>query len=162
RAIEKSLPLSRRRKLHQKAIEALKAAGQTRPSEIAHHAEHAGDVPTLVTFARRAGEEAAQARAPREAAAHFAAMLRHRQALEPEQIAAALERHAEQSYLMGASDLVRLSMSEAAQMRRATGDAIALGLDLTKLTRYSWMCGRRADAERNIAEAISVLEGVGA
>ena len=158
RAIEESLPLSRRRKLHQMTIEALKSAAAARPSEIAHHAERAGDIPTLVAFARRAGEEAAQAGSPREAAAHFAAMLRHREALGPDKIVTALELHAEQSYLAGAADVAAQSMREAAQMRRAAGDAIGLGRDLTRLTRYSWVCGQRPEAERYIAEAIAVLE----
>jgi DNA-binding CsgD family transcriptional regulator len=162
RAIEESLPISRRRKLHQNAVEALKSASQTRPSEIAHHAEHAGDVPTLVEFAKRAGEEAARAGAPREAAAHFAAMLRHREALGPDLVVGTLELHAEQSYLTGASDAAVQSMREAAEIRRAAGNAVALGRDLTRLTRYSWMSGRRTDAERYVAEAITVLEAAGA
>jgi DNA-binding CsgD family transcriptional regulator len=160
RAIEESLPPSRRRNLHQKTVDLLKSAG--RPSEIAHHAEYAGDVATLVKFARRAGEEAARARSPREAAAHFATLLRHREALEPGQIVGTLELHAEQSYLTGASDVAVISMREAAELRRAAGDAVTLGRDLTRLTRYSWICGRRADAEAYVAEAIAVLEETGA
>jgi DNA-binding CsgD family transcriptional regulator/tetratricopeptide (TPR) repeat protein len=161
RAVEGSLSLSRRRSLHRKAVEALKSATGARASEIAHHAELAGDIATLLTFARRAGEAAARAGSPREAAAHFAAMLRYREALGPELTAATLEQHAEQSYLMGASDVAKQSMGEAAEMRRAMDDAIGLGRDLTKLTRYSWVCGQRTDAERYIAEAVAVLEMAG-
>lgn len=160
RAIEESLAPSRRRNLHQKAVELLKAAG--RPSEIAHHAEHAADIATLITFARRAGEEAVRAGSPREAAAHFATLLRHREALTPEEIARNLELHAEQSYLMGACEAAVTSMREAAEMRRAAQDVLALGRDLTRLTRYSWICGRRVDAENYVAEAIAVLEAAGA
>jgi DNA-binding CsgD family transcriptional regulator/tetratricopeptide (TPR) repeat protein len=162
RAIAESLALSRRRALHQKAVEALQSAGDARPSEIAHHAEHAGDIPTLMASAKRAGEEAARTGSPREAAAHFSAMLRHRQALGAELIVATLELHAEQSYLKGAAEVAVISMQEAAEMRRAAGDRIALGRDLTRLTRYSWVCSRRDDAERYVAEAIRVLEEVGA
>jgi len=158
RAIAESLAPSRRRALHQKAIDALQAAGQARSSEIAHHAEQAGDIATLIDFAQRAGEEAARAGSPREAAAHFAAMLRHRQALAPDAIVGILERHAEQSYLTGASDVAVNSMREAAELRRAAGDGIALGRDLTRLTRYFWICSQRDEAERAIAEAIDVLE----
>ncbi|HET7085516.1 MAG TPA: AAA family ATPase [Rhizomicrobium sp.] len=160
RAVEESLPPSRRRNLHQKAVELLKSAG--RSSEIAHHAEYAGDIATLMTSARRAGEEAARAGSPREAAAHFATLLSHREALGPEQIAGTLELHAEQSYLTGASAVAVISMREAAQLRRAAGDWVALGRDLTRLTRYSWICSQRADAENYVAEAIAVLEKAGA
>jgi DNA-binding CsgD family transcriptional regulator/tetratricopeptide (TPR) repeat protein len=162
RAIVESLPPSRRRALHQQAIAALQAASQERPSEIAHHAEQAGDIATLVRFAQRAGEDAVRAGSPREAAAHFAAMLRHRPALAPDRIVGTLELHAEQSYLMGASDVAVISMREAAEMRRAAGDAIALGCDLTRLTRYAWICSQRDEAERYVAEAIAVLEQAGA
>ncbi len=158
RAIAQSLAPSRRRSLHQKAVQALQSARQSRPSEIAHHAEEAGDIPTLVAFAQRAGEDAVGAGSPREAAAHFAAMLRHRPALDPEAIVGILERHAEQSYLMGASDVAVTSMREASEMRRAAGDWVALGRDLTRLTRYAWICSQRDEAERYVAEAIAVLE----
>jgi DNA-binding CsgD family transcriptional regulator/tetratricopeptide (TPR) repeat protein len=162
RAIAQSLLPSRRRALHQKALHALQSARQARPSEIAHHAEQAGDIPTLVASARQAGEDAVRAGSPREAAAHFAAMLRHRQALAPDAIVEILERHAEQSYLMGASHVAVISMREAAEMRRATGDWVALGRDLTRLTRYYWVCSRRDEAEQAVTEAIAVLEKAGA
>jgi len=158
RAIAESLAPSRCRALHQKAVEALQAAGQARPSEIAHHAERAGDIPTLLAFAERAGEEAARAGSPREAAAHFAAMLRHRAALAPEAVVSTLERHAEQSYLMGAADIAVISMREAAELRRAAGEDVALGRDLTRLTRYYWVCSLRDEAEAAVGEAIAVLE----
>ena len=81
RAIEASIAPARRRALHQKVVDVLKRRSDARAGEIAHHAERAADVASLLTFAQRAGEEAARAGAPREAAAHFAAVLRHRDAL---------------------------------------------------------------------------------
>jgi hypothetical protein len=39
-------------------------------------------------------------------------------------------------------------------------DVLELGRDLTRLSRYSWICGRRQDAEGFIAEAIAVLERI--
>ncbi|MBI1361547.1 MAG: helix-turn-helix transcriptional regulator, partial [Alphaproteobacteria bacterium] len=161
RAIEDCLPPGKRRSLHQHIVELLEADPSARASEIAHHSELAGNIPAVVKYAQRAGEEAAREGAPREAASHFAAVLRHRRYLGPEQTLAILELHAEQSYLMGAAELAVELMTEAAELRRASGDAIGLGRDLTRLTRYSWICGSRANAERFVTEAIAVLETLG-
>ena len=158
RAIEASLAPTRSRALHQRVVDVLKRRADARASEIAHHAERAGDMAALLKFARLAGEEAARAGAPREAASHFAAMLRHRNALPPSLVVETLERHAEQAYLMGSSDLAMISMSEAAELRRRANDTLKLGQDLSRLTRFAWMCARRFDAEQFVKEAIAVLE----
>ncbi|MEP6549044.1 MAG: AAA family ATPase [Gammaproteobacteria bacterium] len=158
RAIESSIAPVRLRNLHQKVVDVLKKRSDARAGEVAHHAELAGDITALLKFALRAGDEAARAGAPREAASHFAAMLRHREALDPGHTVEVLERHAEQAYLMGAADVAMISMTEAAHYRRAAEDVIGLGRDLTRLTRFAWMCGRRAEAERYIEEAIAVLK----
>jgi DNA-binding CsgD family transcriptional regulator len=157
RAIEGSISAMQLRSLHQRVVDVLKRRSDARAGEVAHHAERAGDVPALLKFAQRAGENAARDGAPREAAAHFLAMLRHRDALGA-MLADVLERYAEQAYLAGSADLAMASMTEAAQLRRTAGDVLALGRDLTRLTRFAWMCGRRADAERFVAESIAVLE----
>jgi DNA-binding CsgD family transcriptional regulator len=158
RAIEASLAPTRSRALHQKVVDVLKRRADARAGEISHHAERAGDIAALLKFARLAGEEAARAGAPREAAAHFAAMLRHRDALPPGLMVETLERHGEQAYLMGSSDLAMISMTEAAELRRRANDTLSLGRDLTRLTRFAWMCARRAEAERFVEEAIAVLQ----
>jgi DNA-binding CsgD family transcriptional regulator len=158
RAIESSIAPTRRRALHQRVVDVLKRRSDARASEIAHHAERAGDTAALIKYARRAGEEAVRAGASREAAAHFAAMLRHREALDPALTVETLERHAEQAYLMGSADLGMISMREAAELRRRANDTIKLGHDLTRLTRFAWMCGLRAEAERFVEEAIAVLQ----
>jgi DNA-binding CsgD family transcriptional regulator/tetratricopeptide (TPR) repeat protein len=158
RAIEASIAPTRRRALHQKVVDVLKRRTDARAGEIAHHAERAGDSAALLKFARLAGEEAAKAGAPREAASHFAVMLRHRDALPPDLMVETLERHGEQAYLMGSSDLAMISMAEAAELRRRANDTLKLGQDLTRLTRFAWMCARRAEAERFVDEAIAVLQ----
>ena len=159
RAIEGSIAPTRRRGLHQKVVDVLKRRADARASEIAHHAELAGDTAALLKFALLAGEAAVRARAAREAAAHFAAMMRHREAMEASLVVETLERHAEQAYLMGSADLAMVSMREAAELRRRDHDMLKLGQDLTRLTRFAWMCGLRAEAERFVEEAIAVLQG---
>jgi DNA-binding CsgD family transcriptional regulator/tetratricopeptide (TPR) repeat protein len=159
RAIEASIAPARRRALHQAIVNELVRRPNARASEIAHHAEHAGDVAALTRFAWRAGDEAARAGAPREAAAHYGTVLRHRESLGPPTIVELLEVYAEQCYLMGAADIAMSSMEEAAQHRRAAGETVKLGRDLTRLARFAWMCADRHRAEDFAAEAIRVLEG---
>jgi len=160
RAIEASIAPARRRALHQKVVDVLKRRSDARASEIAHHAERAADVAALLKFAHRAAEEAARAGAAREAAAHYAAVLRHRDALDANLLVEVLEQHGEQVYLMGGGDTAMVSMTEAADLRRRANDTLGLGRDLTRLTRFAWMCGRRAEAERFVEEAITVLQSV--
>jgi DNA-binding CsgD family transcriptional regulator/tetratricopeptide (TPR) repeat protein len=158
RAVEDSIAPTRRRAMHQKVVDVLKRRADARASEIAHHAERAGDVAALLKFAQRAGDAAAAGGAPREAAAHFGAMLRHREAMSPSIVVETLEQHAEQAYLSGSADRAMSSMMEAAELRRRAKETLKLGRDLTRLTRFAWMCARRADAEAFVEEAISVLE----
>jgi DNA-binding CsgD family transcriptional regulator/tetratricopeptide (TPR) repeat protein len=160
RAIEASIAPSRRRALHQAVVDELIGRSTARASEIAHHAERATDFAALLTFARRAGDEAARAGAPREAASHYRALLAHRPSLETAVTVEVLECFAEQSYLMGAADAAMSAMLEASAERRALGHFAELGRDLTRLSRYAWMCGRRLDAEGFVAEAIAVLEQI--
>jgi DNA-binding CsgD family transcriptional regulator len=158
RAIEHSIPATRRRTLHQKAVDLLMRRSDARAGEIAHHAERAGDVKALLKFAQRAGHEAARATAHRESAAHFSTVLRHRNELDHGALVSILEVHAEQSYLMGSSGAAMTSMAEAAEIRRRAHDDIGLGRDLMRLTRFAWMCGHRAEAEIFIDESIAVLQ----
>lgn len=158
RAVETSIAPGRRAAFHQRVIDVLMRRSDARASQIAHHAERAGDIAALLEFAHRAAEEAARAGAPREAAAHFATMLRHRDSLSSDLLLEALEKCSQQAYLMGDPDIAMISMTEAAELRRRAKDILGLGRDLTRLTRFAWMCGRRADAERFVAESIAVLE----
>jgi DNA-binding CsgD family transcriptional regulator/tetratricopeptide (TPR) repeat protein len=158
RAIETSLAPGRRRELHQKVVNVLRPNPDARASEIAHHAERAGDISAFIEFTRRAADEAARTGASREAAAHYGAMLRQRQALSPADVMDTLEQHARQAHLWGDAHTAMTSMTEAAELRRRSGDRIGLGRVLTQLTRIAWMCGRRAEAEKAVEEAIEVLE----
>jgi DNA-binding CsgD family transcriptional regulator len=160
RAMESSIAPSRHRELHQAVVNELVRRPTARASEIAHHAERAADVPALLKFARHAGDEAARAGAAREAASHYSAILAHRPSLDETVAVELLECFAEQSYLMGAADRAMSAMLEASSRRRLLGNVLELGRDLTRLSRYSWICGRRQDAESFIAEAIVVLERI--
>ena len=95
-AVEESLSATQRRKFHALVVKELRRR-ESRVSEVAHHAERADDIPALLEFSEIAGHEATLAGAPREAAAHYATMLRSRHAIDPERLVRVLEMHAEQS-----------------------------------------------------------------
>jgi len=158
RAVEASLAPAQRRGLHQRIVDHLRAQPQARASEMAHHAERAGDLVALLGSARRAGDEAESAGAPREAAAHFATLLRHRDRLGADAVIEALERHAVQSYLAGDPAQAHRSMREAVAQRRRAATPIPLGRALGWMTRFAWLLGRRAEAEGHAREAIEVLQ----
>ncbi len=157
-AIEASIAPTRQRALHQAVVEILVARTNARASEIAHHAERAANVEMQLKFGRIAGDEAARAGAPREAAKHYGAMLKHRDRLEASILPDTLERYADQSCFIGMSDVAMTAMKEAAALRRRAGDTLKLGHDLTRLTRFAWMHGLRREAESFVEEAIEVLE----
>jgi DNA-binding CsgD family transcriptional regulator/tetratricopeptide (TPR) repeat protein len=160
RAVEQSIAPSQRRPLHRKVVQELKLRTNARASELAHHAALAGDVAALLEFSRLAANQAARAGAPHEAAAHYRGMLGHRAHLDATTLVETLECCAEQSYLMGDADNAMSFMTEAAQLRRAANDTLSLGRDLTRLTRFAWISGQRAEAERYARESIAVLESL--
>jgi DNA-binding CsgD family transcriptional regulator len=158
RAVEESIAPAQRQSLHRAVVKELKLRPDSRASEIAHHAALAGEIAALIKFSQLAAEQAARAAAPREAAAHYRSMLRHRAQLGSTSLVETLECCAEQSYLMGDAGNAVTFMTEAAQLRRGAGDCIALGRDLTRLTRFAWISGQRAAAERYAQESIAVLK----
>ena len=79
--LEDELPPDRRVSLHRAVLAAL--AGRGEPARLAHHAAAAGDDDAVLEHSQAAGERATRLGAHREAAAHFAAALRHAGGLEP-------------------------------------------------------------------------------
>ena len=158
RAVEQSIAPAQRRALHRRVVKELKLRPDSRASEIAHHAALAGEIGSLLDFSRLAADQAARAAAPHEAASHYRTMLRHRSHLSAGALVETLENCAEQSYLMGDVANAVTFMTEAAQLRRGAGDAIGLGRDLMRLTRFAWISGQRAAAECYAHESIAVLE----
>jgi DNA-binding CsgD family transcriptional regulator len=159
RAVEQSIAPTRRQSLHRKVVKELLLRLDSRASEVAHHAALGADIDALLRFSRLAATEAARAAAPREAAAHYSTMLRHRSYLDARTLVETLENCAEQSYLMGDAANAMTFMTEAGELRRSAGDTLGLGRDLTRLTRFAWISGQRASAEAYARESIAVLEG---
>ena len=157
RAVEESLPASRRRGLHTQVLTALRALGAD-PARLVHHAERAGDVDTLVEVAPLAARAAAAAGAHREAAAHY------RRALElGDRYPDAARADLLEAFTVEASTTCRIgealqAAERALALREARGEPSGIGRNLRRLSQLFWFAGRRADMERRLAAALEVLE----
>lgn len=160
-AIESATSPVRRLALHRIALAALADAGHDADlAALAHHAEAAGDVASVVRWAPRAAEQAASSRAHREAAAQYARALRFADA-EPVSVRAELlERCAHECYLTAQMDEAIAAQQAAVTCYQELGDRRAEGNALRALSRLLFFAGRVHEAEPIAVEAVDLLEGV--
>lgn len=160
RAVEESLPPTKRRELHAGVLLALSSRPEIGAARLAHHAAGAEDPDAVVRYASAAAAQAAAVGAHRESAAHYAAALRHGETLELRHRAELQERLAYEYYL---TDRIEASLDArlaALQHWTALGDDLKRGDTQRWLSRLSWFMGRRADAERYSRDAIETLEAL--
>ncbi len=163
RAIEQSLTVAQRRRLHQRALTRLSALDPTDHRTLAHHALHAGEDAIAVEHALAAAARLAGLGAHREAAAQYQLALR----AEPAQPVATTERAAMFEALAYECYLTD-RIPEAIAARRRALELYELTVDQTKvgdtqrwLSRLSWFLGRNEDAERYAARSVHTLEQLG-
>ncbi|HZT16324.1 MAG TPA: AAA family ATPase [Gaiellaceae bacterium] len=159
-AIEDSLGPRRRIQLHARALALLRAPPDGPPdlARLAHHAEAAGDVASVLELAPAAAEHAAAVGAHREAAAHYARALRAGGHLPPAARADLLVRLAHECYVTDQYDVGIAALEEAIEHRRAERDRRGEGEALRWLSQFLWCPGRTAEAEQRAREAVAVLE----
>src|SRR5690606_3173322 len=88
--------------------------------------------------------------------------LRFAAGLSAEARAELLETRAYEEYLLDRQPQATAAREEALRIWRRLGDRRREGATLRWLSRLAWSSGRRADAERYAAEAIALLEPLGA
>jgi DNA-binding CsgD family transcriptional regulator len=158
-AVAGALPLGRRTDLHRGLVEALRAAAHpVDPARLAHHAAAAGDDEAVVEYATRAGRRAAEIGAHREAAAHYAAVLRRTTNLPPRRRAELLELRSYECYLTNELAASAQARQEALACWRQAGDALRIGDSLRWLSRLYWFLTRTEDAAAAGTAAVEVLE----
>ena len=162
-AVESSVPVGRRRRLHARLLDVLRAPldSPPDPSRLAHHAELAGNAPAVLEFAVAASRIAASSGAHREAAAQLRRALDHAGALPPAERVPLLERFAMEAQLTGLSGDAAAAWEQAAEIHHAAGNALAEGACLAWLTFPYIRLGRSDDAEVASRAAIDVLEPLG-
>ncbi len=159
RAVHEAISPLRRRELHVAALELLKSTQQARAAELVHHAQHGGAAHDVVTYSRRAAEEARVLGAHRESMAHLARALEYGDWLTDAERADALQCRAESGEQCGAFVEASAALQEAIAARQRSGDTVGLGDALRISARVHWLCGQSELAEEQSAQALEVLQG---
>src|SRR5690606_33755747 len=103
-----------------------------------HHAEQAGDIDALVTFAPIAARNAAAVSAHREATAHYRRALEHAERFDPAERATLYEELTFECFAIDLRDKVVEFAQEAVKIRRGIGEPEALGRALRIASRAAW------------------------
>ena len=159
-AIEESVEPRRRLSLHRAALAALAEprAATLDVARLAHHADASGDADAVLRYAPAAAERAVAVGAHREAAAHYARVLRLGDRLSAAERAGLLERRSRACYLTDDIDEAIEAVEEALELRRALAQPLEEGEALVWLSKILWCPGRSADSERAARKAVELLE----
>ena len=158
-AIEESTSVTRRIALHRAALVALADPPNAHDlARLAHHAEAAGDVDGVLAYAPEAARRAAELGAHREAVSQYARALRFGGALDAATRAELLEQQAASCYVTDQYDVGIAALEEAAECRRAAGDALRAGDDIRRRSNFLWCPGRIEECSHAASEAVRQLE----
>jgi DNA-binding CsgD family transcriptional regulator/tetratricopeptide (TPR) repeat protein len=161
-AIEEAIAPNRRIALHRGALAALATRGRDHPdvARLAHHAEAAGDVESVLRWAPLAAERAASTGAHREAAAQYARALKFADGLSLQRRAELLQRRADECYMTDQFAQAIEAQEGALDCHRRVGDPRGEGDSLRSLSRLLRYVGRTRDAQAAALEAVELLERV--
>src|SRR5438552_5510431 len=159
-ALAASVAPQRKLELHRAALGALgrPPGGAVDVARLAHHAEAAGDADAVLRYAPAAAERAEAVGAHREAAAHYARVLRFGERLSPAERAEFLERRSRACYITDDIDEAIDAVEDALELRRELGQRLEEGESLTWLSTILWCPGRTADSVRAARQAVALLE----
>jgi DNA-binding CsgD family transcriptional regulator len=160
RAVDETLPLSERSRLHRRALHALTRRGAD-PAVLARHAVEAGDADSALAFARAAGDHAAKLGTHAEAAAQYGVALRFSEKLDDRALARLLESHAHESMLTDEVEGAIASQEAALECWRRVRDVRGEGDCLRALSEMLWFAGRADDAMATAERAVELLEATG-
>ena len=159
-AVADSLAPNRRLALHRRTLAALASCDERERdlARLAHHAEAAGDRGEVLRFAPAAAVRAAELGAHREAASQYARALRVAAGEAPEVRADLLERLAQESFLIDATDDAIAALESAIACHRERADTRGEATALTALANVLWCPGRIEEAIDAARSAIAMLE----
>ena len=160
RALEDSLPQSRRERLHARVLEVLAALPDSAAARVIHHADGARDGSRVRRYAPLAAKEAASVGAHREAVSHYQVALRYTAELPPAERARLEEQLAYECYLTGEYRRAIEAQRAALEIWRAQEQPLKQGDALRWLSRLSWFVGDRAQADRYCVDAVVTLESL--
>ena len=162
-AVEQSIGPYRRVILHRRVLAALERPPEgvsPDPAQLAHHADAAGDAIAALRHATAAGARAASQGAHREAVAQYARAVRFAGSLSPAELAALLERLAQECYLTNQIDAAAAAQEHALECYRELGDRRSEAVALCALSEMIWCGGYIAESESAGREAVEALAGL--
>ncbi|HTG91968.1 MAG TPA: AAA family ATPase [Pyrinomonadaceae bacterium] len=160
-AIENSLALSHRQRLHILVLKALRThRSESLLARIVHHAAQAGDTAAVLEFAPVAARQAAALSAHRESASHYQTALRYADQLAPEERASLLESLSYECYLTDQVEEALDARREVVKVCKELGDKLRLGDNLRWMSRLSWLGGHTREAVSYSVETVQLLESL--
>ena len=147
--------------LHRRALAALEQAGLGDPTRLAYHAEGAAERDAVLRHAAAAGQRALAAGSHFEAIAQFERALRFADGLAPNARAALLEPLSQALFLIMHHPEAYRAATEAAALRRKTGDALATAAALAFLAEVAWRADHGPEAWSAAREAVALAEPMG-
>jgi DNA-binding CsgD family transcriptional regulator len=150
----------RRQTLHRRVLTRLEAArrGPLHPARLAYHAEEAGDPGAVLRYASEAARSASHLRSHREAADQYERALRFADDLAATERAGLLEALAHECSLTAQIERAVAAREAALEIWMTHGDRRKEGENRCRLALLHWTDARMADAEREAAAAIAILE----
>lgn len=161
RAVEQSLPASRRIQLNRAVVRALLDHGNADLSRIVHHAVAAGDVDTALSSGLAAAREATRLGSHRQALSHYEHVVAYLGQLSLDTRAHVLDEYAWQLYAAHRYHEAAEVAQEAVELHQRGDDQVALGNSLVVLSRAAYMADRPVDAVTAVDRAVRILDMTG-
>jgi len=150
---------ARRRELNRLALTAMRGSGRRADlAQLVEYAEGAGDASAVLEYGAAAAKAASLVGAHREAAAHYARMLRQSVERSAPEEAALYEAYAEECSIVDDLAEAERARRAAIALRVQAGDRIKEGENLAELAWPLVRSGRTAAADETCRRAIEVLE----
>ena len=159
-SVEDSLPISRARAWHSRILAALQPQEGERVSlvRLVHHAMRAGDEATTLRLTPQAARQASGLGAHREAVALYGSLLDYRHLMPPERQAETLDSLSIENYLIDHAAQAIEARQQAIQIWQRLERYEQVGDGYRWLSRFHWMAGNGAEAEKCGDLAIAILQ----
>jgi DNA-binding NarL/FixJ family response regulator/tetratricopeptide (TPR) repeat protein len=157
-AVESTLSPDRRQQLNHAVLKLLATVPELAdPARLAHHADAAEDVESILKYAPVAARAAVAAGSDREAVAHFRMLRPHLELLDPDERGEVLEDWAEAESEVGNYEEAIGLVDAARRLYRGRDDRPGQSRTLARAAYYYEWAGERSHAEEHARQAIDVL-----
>jgi len=157
-AVESTLSPDRRQQLNHAVLKLLATVPELAgPTRLAHHADAAEDIESILKYAPVAARAAVAADSDREAVAHFRMLRPHLELLDPDERGEVLEDWPEAESEVGNYHEAIGLVDAARRLYRLRDDRVGQSRTLARAAYYYEWAGERSHAEEHARQAIEVL-----